>query len=71
MFTRQGRPAWTTVWSRPEMQSTQPVNGAISNERSNSNFLTVEHRDSWSPSWNGASNTYATAPTGNYDFFLA
>jgi hypothetical protein len=70
MFAATRYSSQATAWNRPDVEDV-PADGQTY-EGGNGpakNFLTVEHRDSWSPSWNNSSSYSASA--GNYDFFLA
>lgn len=55
-------------WNRPQVQDVPAVKPGYDSANS-TNFLTVDHRDSWSPNWNKSASS--CAPSGNYDFFLA
>lgn len=54
-------------WNNPDLQDVTPASTA--NETGARNFLTAEHRDSWSPTWKATAQTVSAA--SNYDFFMA
>jgi hypothetical protein len=70
MLAGKGYTSQATGWNRPNLQNVplHTTNLELVTSQPNS-FLTVEHRDSWSPSWNSSSSY--SVPSGNYDFFLS
>ena len=70
MFAAARYSSKATSWNRPDFEDV-PADGQVNEggQGAAKSFLTVEHRDSWSPSWNSSSSYSAAA--GNYDFFLA